>query len=42
MEETRKQIEKEFHDKLRTIDEDVHVADTRWSPEMEARVGPEF
>lgn len=38
MEETRKQIEKEFHDKLRTIDEDVHVADTRWSPEMEATI----
>jgi len=31
----RKQIEQEFHDKLRMVSGDVHVADTRWSPEME-------
>jgi ubiquinone/menaquinone biosynthesis C-methylase UbiE len=36
--ETRKQREKEFHDQLRLINEDVHVADTRWSPELEETI----
>ncbi len=33
--EARKQKEKYFHDQLRTVSEDIHVTDTRWSPEME-------
>jgi ubiquinone/menaquinone biosynthesis C-methylase UbiE len=33
--EKRKEEEKIFHDKLRMVAGDVHVADTRWSPEME-------
>lgn len=36
--ETRKQREKEFHDQLRLVNEDVHVADTRWSPELEETI----
>lgn len=36
--ETRKQREKEFHDQLRLVSEDVHVADTRWSPELEETI----
>ena len=36
--ETRKQREKEFHDKLRLVNEDIHVADTRWSPELEETI----
>ena len=36
--ETRKQREKEFHDKLRQVSDDVHVADTRWSPEIEETI----
>jgi SAM-dependent methyltransferase len=31
----RKQIEKEFHDKLRVVGTDPYVAETRWSPELE-------
>jgi ubiquinone/menaquinone biosynthesis C-methylase UbiE len=31
----RKNIEREFHDSLRLVDGDKHVADTRWSPELE-------
>jgi ubiquinone/menaquinone biosynthesis C-methylase UbiE len=34
----RKQIEKEFHDKLRTVSDDIHVTDTRWSSEMECTI----
>jgi len=33
--EARKVKEKEFHDKIRFVTDDAHVADTRWSPEME-------
>jgi ubiquinone/menaquinone biosynthesis C-methylase UbiE len=33
--EIRKQKEREFHDKLRMVSGDVHVTDTRWSPEIE-------
>ncbi len=36
--EARKLEEKEFHDKLRTVDADPHVADTRWSPAMEETI----
>lgn len=36
--ETRKQREKEFHDRLRQVNEDIHVADTRWSPELEETI----
>lgn len=36
--EARKQREKEFHDQLRLINEDAHVADTRWSPELEETI----
>ena len=35
MKESRKEEEIRFHDKLRTVSDDVHVADTRWSPVME-------
>lgn len=35
MNDTRKQKEKIFHDNLRKVSDDMHVADTRWSPEME-------
>jgi ubiquinone/menaquinone biosynthesis C-methylase UbiE len=31
----RKEIERDFHDRLRLVDGDKHVADTRWSLEME-------
>ena len=31
----RKVVEKEFHDKLRTYEGDIHVMDTRWSLKME-------
>jgi ubiquinone/menaquinone biosynthesis C-methylase UbiE len=34
----RKQVEREFHDRLRTIGDDPHVSDTRWSPKMEKTV----
>jgi len=34
----RKQVEKEFHDRLRAVGDDPHVADTRWSPEIEKTV----
>lgn len=34
----RKRIEAEFHDRLRLVAEDAHVADTRWSPELEATI----
>ena len=36
--EVRKQREKEFHDRLRQVNEDIHVADTRWSPELEETI----
>lgn len=33
--ESRHQKEREFHDRIRTVKDDVHVADTHWSPELE-------
>lgn len=33
--DTRKAQEAEFHNELRRVQEDSHVADTRWTPEME-------
>lgn len=33
--ESRKLEEKKFHDKIRTVKNDLHVTDTRWSPELE-------
>lgn len=36
--ENRKAIEKEFHNKLRKVNEDPHVMDTRWSPEAEKTI----
>lgn len=33
--EERKRKEVEFHNKQRLVTDDIHVADTRWSPEME-------
>jgi ubiquinone/menaquinone biosynthesis C-methylase UbiE len=34
----RKQVEKEFHDKLRAVGTDEYVAETRWSPELEETI----
>ena len=31
----RKHQERAFHDLLRPVKDDIHVADTRWSPAME-------
>ncbi len=36
--EARKQKEMEFHDKIRTVVDDAGVAETRWSPELEATI----
>lgn len=36
--EDRKKKEKEFHDRQRTVTEDVHVADMRWSSELEPTI----
>lgn len=36
--ELRKQIEQEFHNALRRVNEDDHVADTRWSPALETTI----
>ena len=36
--EQRKQVEQEFHDSLRKVHDDDHVADTRWSPELEVTI----
>lgn len=36
--EKRKQEERDFHDKLRAVENDPHVADTRWSPALEATI----
>jgi len=36
--EERKEKEKEFHDKQRAVIEDIHVADMRWSPELESTI----
>ena len=36
--EQRKQDEQEFHDSLRKVHDDDHVADTRWSPELEVTI----
>jgi ubiquinone/menaquinone biosynthesis C-methylase UbiE len=33
--EKRKEIERDFHNKIRLITDDSHVADTRWSPKLE-------
>lgn len=33
--EERKRKEIEFHNKTRLVTDDIHVADTRWSPELE-------
>ncbi len=30
--ESRKVAEKEFHDSIRMVTDDAHVADTRWTP----------
>jgi ubiquinone/menaquinone biosynthesis C-methylase UbiE len=35
---TRQQKEKEFHDRIRKVDGDRHVADTHWSPELEETI----
>ena len=37
--EERKRLEKEFHDRLRLVTGDEHVADTRWTPELEDTIG---
>jgi ubiquinone/menaquinone biosynthesis C-methylase UbiE len=37
--ESRKIAEKEFHDSIRMVTDDAHVADTRWSPELEETIG---
>ena len=34
----RKEIERDFHNRLREVLDDEHVADTRWSPAMEETV----
>ncbi len=36
--EQRKHVEQEFHDSLRKVHDDDHVADTRWSPELEVTI----
>jgi ubiquinone/menaquinone biosynthesis C-methylase UbiE len=36
--EKRKQIERDFHNKIRLTTDDIHVADTRWSPSMEGTI----
>ncbi|MBM3298927.1 MAG: class I SAM-dependent methyltransferase [Deltaproteobacteria bacterium] len=36
--DSRKLDEKRFHDNLRKVRDDDHVADTRWSPEMEPTI----
>lgn len=36
--EKRKEIERDFHNKIRLITDDSHVADTRWSPELEVTI----
>jgi ubiquinone/menaquinone biosynthesis C-methylase UbiE len=36
--EHRKRSEKEFHDKIRLVTDDAHVADTRWSSELEETI----
>lgn len=37
--EARKIAEKEFHDSIRMVTDDSHVADTRWTPELEETIG---
>jgi len=36
--EQRKKSEREFHNSIRTVLDDEHVADTRWSPELETTI----
>jgi ubiquinone/menaquinone biosynthesis C-methylase UbiE len=36
--EARKKAEMEFHDKIRTVTDDTGVAETRWSPKLEATI----
>ncbi len=36
--EVRKHQEREFHNLQRTVIDDVHVADTRWSPDLETTI----
>ena len=36
--EARKIAERDFHDNLRTVNDDSHVADTRWSPDIEETI----
>jgi len=36
--EERKRKERDFHDKIRTVVDDAGVAETRWSPELEATI----
>lgn len=38
MMEARKYTEKEFHDKIRKVNDDPHVADTRWSQALEQTI----
>jgi ubiquinone/menaquinone biosynthesis C-methylase UbiE len=33
--EARKREEQEFHDRIRSVQDDIHVSDTRWSRDME-------
>jgi ubiquinone/menaquinone biosynthesis C-methylase UbiE len=33
--EVRKELERQFHNSIRKINDDPHVADTRWTPELE-------
>ena len=36
--ELRKEIERDFHNKVRVVTDDAHVADTRWTLEMESTI----
>lgn len=36
--ELRKERERDFHDSIRMVQDDAHVADTRWTPELEATI----
>lgn len=38
MTDNRKVLEKQFHNTQRTIVDDIHVADMRWSPELETTI----
>lgn len=40
--EERKIIEKEFHNKLRSVNNDIHVGDTRWSLDLENTIKNNF